>query len=66
MKVTKSIKTILLGIIIGTGAVLTTHADHATNFLDSLQALITDRNANSDTNSITERRALASAERTLN
>ena len=62
----KLIKTILLGIIIGTGTVQTIYADHATNFLDSLQANVSERLANSDTNSGAEKRALASADKILN
>src|SRR5829696_3204608 len=66
MKVTKLIKTILFGVIIGMGGFQTVHADHATNFLDTLQADVAERLANSDTNSGAEKRALAAADKILN
>jgi hypothetical protein len=66
MKVTKLIKIGLFGVIIGLGAIQTVHADHATNFLDALQANVAERLENSDTNSAAEKRALAAANKILN
>ena len=67
MKVTTLIKTVLLAIVIGgMGLAPAVYADHATNFLDALQADVTTRLANSDTNSAAEKRALAAADKILN
>lgn len=65
MKVTTLIKTVLLAVSVGIGGAQAVYAEHATNFLDTLQADVTARLANSDTNSGAEKRALSSADKIL-